>query len=374
MSDFPDLLEATNIEERTGVCLSGGGFRAMVFHLGALWRLNDAGLLPTVARFSSVSGGSITNGALAVAWKDLNFDDAGCARRFVELVAAPVLRFAQTNVDVAAVLGSIIPGQTAARRVANAYDKALFDGAMLQSLPQQPLFTFNTTNLMTTSSLRFSRDCIHDYRIGERPNPDFRLADVVAASSAFPPVLSPLELDLGAQAWHGGSYATLDGEPYTRHATLTDGGVYDNLGLESVWKSYRMIIASNAGRNVAPQTKPWHLWPLQMYRVINVIMNQVDNERERMLMALAHVGQRKVAYWTIQTDPKKFKTPTPLKLSPDDMDRSAKISTRLCKLSADDCCLLLKHAYLLSDLAIRRFVNDAIPAAAQFPEFRNLVR
>ena len=27
------------------LCLSGGGYRAMVFHLGALWRLNELGLL-----------------------------------------------------------------------------------------------------------------------------------------------------------------------------------------------------------------------------------------------------------------------------------------------------------------------------------------
>ena len=42
------------------LCLSGGGYRAMVFHLGALWRLNELGFLPKLARVSSVSGGSIT--------------------------------------------------------------------------------------------------------------------------------------------------------------------------------------------------------------------------------------------------------------------------------------------------------------------------
>ena len=31
------------------LCLSGGGYRAMVFHLGVLWRLNDAGLLGRLA-------------------------------------------------------------------------------------------------------------------------------------------------------------------------------------------------------------------------------------------------------------------------------------------------------------------------------------
>jgi hypothetical protein len=40
------------------LCLSGGGYRAMVFHLGSLWRLNEAGLLKKLSRISSVSGGS----------------------------------------------------------------------------------------------------------------------------------------------------------------------------------------------------------------------------------------------------------------------------------------------------------------------------
>ena len=28
-----------------GLCLSGGGYRAMLFHVGAIWRLNELGLL-----------------------------------------------------------------------------------------------------------------------------------------------------------------------------------------------------------------------------------------------------------------------------------------------------------------------------------------
>src|SRR5260370_11456881 len=51
--------------------LSGGGYRAMVFHVGALWRLNEVGLLGKLKRISSVSGGSITAGVLALCWKEL---------------------------------------------------------------------------------------------------------------------------------------------------------------------------------------------------------------------------------------------------------------------------------------------------------------
>jgi predicted acylesterase/phospholipase RssA len=61
------------------LCLSGGGYRAMLFHLGALWRLNDAGLLRGLVRVSSVSGGSITAGVLGLAWKRLQFNDSNIA-------------------------------------------------------------------------------------------------------------------------------------------------------------------------------------------------------------------------------------------------------------------------------------------------------
>jgi predicted acylesterase/phospholipase RssA len=61
------------------LCLSGGGYRAMLFHLGTIWRLNELGLLKGLKRISSVSGGSITAGVLGLAWKNLiNWGYAVC--------------------------------------------------------------------------------------------------------------------------------------------------------------------------------------------------------------------------------------------------------------------------------------------------------
>ena len=47
-----------------GIALSGGGYRAMLFHLGFIWRMHDAGILAKADRIASVSGGSITAAAL----------------------------------------------------------------------------------------------------------------------------------------------------------------------------------------------------------------------------------------------------------------------------------------------------------------------
>src|SRR5258706_9526211 len=57
-----DAAKKRELEEEVALCLSGGGYRAMLFHMGALLRLNDAGLLRRLARVSSVSGGSLTAG------------------------------------------------------------------------------------------------------------------------------------------------------------------------------------------------------------------------------------------------------------------------------------------------------------------------
>ena len=52
------IVDTLHTRPRAALCLSGGGDRAMLFHLGVLWRLNEAGLLRASKRVSSVSGGS----------------------------------------------------------------------------------------------------------------------------------------------------------------------------------------------------------------------------------------------------------------------------------------------------------------------------
>src|SRR2546422_7428503 len=89
------------VPPRPGIamCLSGGGYRAMLFHVGALWRLNEAGFLPRLDRISSVSGGSITAGALGLAWPRLGFD-GGVARQFDAEGVRPIRRLAERTIDV----------------------------------------------------------------------------------------------------------------------------------------------------------------------------------------------------------------------------------------------------------------------------------
>src|SRR5438046_469140 len=81
------------LEPGIALALSGGGFRAMLFHAGALLRLNEFGLLSKVARISSVSGGSIASGYLAYGWRNLGEPDT--AGSYPQFNVEPMLSFSR---------------------------------------------------------------------------------------------------------------------------------------------------------------------------------------------------------------------------------------------------------------------------------------
>ena len=67
----------------------------------------------------------------------------------------------------------------------------------MQDLPtdaQGPRFVINATNVQTRVLWRFSKPFMGDYRVGLIKDPKVELAIAVGASSAFPPILSPVTL------------------------------------------------------------------------------------------------------------------------------------------------------------------------------------
>src|SRR3954453_20623225 len=95
---------ADKLEPGTALCLSGGGYRAMLFHAGALWRLNELGYLPKLDRISSVSGGSITAAMLGRRWARLRFDAGGVGQAFTAELVAPLRGLASRTIDRASVI------------------------------------------------------------------------------------------------------------------------------------------------------------------------------------------------------------------------------------------------------------------------------
>jgi len=122
-------------EEGIALRLSGGGYRAMLFHLGGIIRLNETGHLKEIARVSSVSGGSITAGVLGLASKHLDFGIGGIASNLDELVVKPVRKLAGKTIDNPAIIwGPLLPWRTASGMLASYYAEYLFGGRTVQDL------------------------------------------------------------------------------------------------------------------------------------------------------------------------------------------------------------------------------------------------
>lgn len=348
-----DFLQARKLEDSIGLCLSGGGYRAMIYHVGALIRLNELGFLPRLAEVASVSGGSITSGVLALRWSQLKFDERGRAANLDELLVRPILRFAEEGIDIRAILYGLLPGRSAADSLVRAYDRHLFDGASLQDITDFPRFTFMATNLQTSSGWRFAKSYAADYRVGMIDRPALPLARVVAASSAFPPFLSPVRIDLSRETVRATQGADLHRDPFISTAVLSDGGVYDNLGLERVWKRCRTILVSNAGRTIPEVGSPTGRWFGQTLRTLSLIQQQAEHSRRRILFGMANAGQRKVAYWSIDAGSGLYGLSDALPFSQNDAVTAATMRTRLNPVSYEEQLLLLRAGYSGADASLR---------------------
>lgn len=358
----PTDLDAANTQHEDGVTLSlsGGGYRAMVFHIGALLRLNQVGLLSRLKRISSVSGGSITSAYLGLRWKDLQFDGTGKAQNF-DIVVNGLRKMADTSVDIGAVIGGIFLPGTISDRVAEAYDNVLFDGKKLADLPDDsggkaPRFVINATNVQSAVLWRFSRRYMGDYRVGLVDAPDVTLATAVAASSAFPPILSPLTLPI-RQPVRKVDGADLCRPPFTASAVLSDGGVYDNLGLETV-KRFSTQLVSDAGQKIEAEEDPHHDWARHSLRVLDVIDNQVRSLRKRQLIDAYERGDHTGTYWGIRTNFADYKlTVDPLGCLHRNPAPLAAIPTRLQKMPHDVQNRLMNWGYAVCDAALRAHID-----------------
>jgi NTE family protein len=353
-------------EPGMGLCLSGGGYRAMLFHVGALWRLNELGFLPRLAQVSSVSGGSITAATLGLHWGIL----AGgnwTLESFRQAVVKPIRQLAEETIDIeSVVLGAILPGSINERLV-KAYRQRLFGKATLQDLPDIPRFTINATNVMSGVLWRFAKPYMRDYRIGEVKAPQVPLAVAVAASSAFPPVLSPAKLDLEPQSFTPGSGLDLQQEPYTSLAFLSDGGVYDNLGLEPVWKKYQTLLVSDAGAALAPEPHPASDWLSHMLRILHIIDHQVRSLRKRQLIGAFEAKLRSGAYWGIGTNISHYGLENALPCPYQATQVLARVPTRLAAMEPALQERLINWGYAVCDAALRRYAEPTAPAPVDFP-------
>ena len=251
---------------------SGGG---MV--IGVTRRLHELGALQQTTRLSSVSGGSILSGFLAHRMLErgrtrLEFDDweTDVSAPFRELVGKDI----RTGLLLRHIAWNWIWPAPRARGLERAFRKRIGPRRLVE-LPRADdgiEFIFLATNIEKGTPFRFTAE-----RIGTRVTPEsMTIAEAVAASACFPPIFGPIKVKK-------------DGKTI---AHLTDGGVYDNTGMEPIWNSSKVVLVSDAGTPFDFKVPKW--FGARIMRYVDIGRNQVGALRRRAIIRRLHRGYRTV--------------------------------------------------------------------------------
>jgi NTE family protein len=361
------VVEIAARNKGVGLALSGGGYRASLFHLGSLQRLCSLGALDAVSHFSSVSGGSITSGLIAV---DFITQPVSAWQDRLARVGRQLRAFCSHTIDTGTIVGGMLtPFRRVSDVLANKY-KDMYGEHRLSELPANgPQFTFCSTNLQTGRLVHLTRGAVIDYRIG-RANVDVSLARAVAASSAFPPFLSPVIIDCKGASWTALRHSVHTDDPdYTMKLYLTDGGAYDNMGLEPVWDDYETVLVSDAGAPYTPQEDIDSNWFSQLHCAFEIATDQARGVRKRWLVSQYETGTPAGTYWGINTDILNYQQADALRVAPGTINRLAGMRTRLNAFSPEEQELLINWGYAVTDAALRRWCPAlcVTPTAAALP-------
>lgn len=366
-----------------GLCLSGGGYRATLFHLGSLRRLNELGILarPDFRTVSSVSGGSITAAWLATALsrgKDLPANQPIPAAAWDRDIRGPLREFTRKNIRTGAIAKRLWPwnwlkGSTGVEALAARYEKDLTDLRLIE-MPSRPNFVLCATDMAYGVNWVFERGRMGDYQAGYQrpPAAAFPLGRAVAASACFPPVFNPLPAGLAPGELQGGK-APLGPErdECIRGLHLTDGGDYDNMGLEPVWKDHAYVLVSDAGGLFTNQGDRGLGWRIPRYQAIQE--RQARALRRRWLISSFDLNDLDGTYWAVGSSRAAYERTGGY---PEDLARTviAEIRTDLDAFTDAEAAVLENHGYWLADAAIERYAPsllgpDAPPARAPYPDW-----
>lgn len=255
---------------KIAVALSGGGYRASLFGLGALLYLVDAGKNTEVSSISSVSGGSITNGYVAQQrryartdaasfWRDMRPLARTVAHRTLWSTPLVWLYLTLLVVSLPVIVWTsfwVVPGpwwgrvalfvillvpwgwllQQRGTLAGRAFGTKLYSPngrpTRLDDVESDIDHVICATHLNAGEHFYFSGRFVYSYRFGWGRPGRLPLHAAVQASAAFPGGFPPRWMRTKRFGFEGGQHRP---GPLPRVVTLTDGGVYDNMADE--WPS-----------------------------------------------------------------------------------------------------------------------------------------
>jgi NTE family protein len=373
-----------------GLALSGGGVRAAVFHLGVLRRLADEDLLESVVQLSTVSGGSLAAAALVSKAKmrwPTSVEYRG--RIYLELrhllTSTGLFSFRAVGWK-----GFLRFNRRLLTRRAQILSELLVerwgvDGA-LRDLPERPVWWINATCLETGKGWRFSKREMGDWQFGRHYEPPFLLAEAAAASAAVPYAIGALRLRLPAHGWYRTDPATRRPverqDPPVDAVRLWDGGAYENLGLESLYKPQQgligcdFLICSDASgplwnisevASVVPALLSGHL---ASPRLFDISSDQIRALRSRMLMASVADGSVEGALLRMgnsvrDVDIKAGRLRSPETYDAFQADREVTLALRyptdLGSISEVQFDAIARHGYEVADAVLTTHNGDRFP-------------
>lgn len=359
---------------KIALCLSGGGFRATLFHAGSLQRLNELGILSKITTICSVSGGSITNGVLATRWRELKAtEDSGVLAGFRELIAEPLYAFCRQDLRTQVLLWDRINpinwpellhrDKSVTDRLAAAYASELDLGVGLGSLPTSPAapeFVFLATNLQNGGPWEFRRDRMGDWYTGFTAPGETSVAQAVAASSSYPVVFPPLHLTFDPPAAFRGGHGKASESSLIANVTLTDGGVYDNLGVEPVRAGFDFVLVSDGGHPLIDEELP-NLAPFaRVTRSLDIINNQVGAQRKRWLIEAFKSRDIDLAgaYWGLGSKVSNYGLPDAPAYPDELLPLLELVRTDLDPFTDGEIGVLVNQGYAVANAASLKWVSN----------------
>ena len=319
---------------KIGLALSGGGSRAIAFHLGCLRALHDRGILDKVAVLSGVSGGSVI--AALYAYSDEPFEafehrvEAALSRGMVLGIARETfLSFELPKIVVATVLSGMaailsrtlqligwflslvrlrakwldvivekildIAPRFSSRTTA--FERHLvrryFGNLRMDAVGRRGLsVVINAAELRTESAFRYGSVESGCWRFGKLTDTP-SVATAVAASAAFPAFLPALDQYL---------IFTNRGIDSKHRVIITDGGVYDNLGVSCMLPGRSsefstnalpvgFIFACDAGQGMPSGARRPTFWMSRMLATVMTIHRRTQTMTQNLLHRMAASGE-----------------------------------------------------------------------------------
>ncbi|MCB1729813.1 MAG: patatin-like phospholipase family protein [Halieaceae bacterium] len=311
---------------KLGLALSGGGFRAALFHIGVLARLAECDLLRHVAVISTVSGGSIIGAFYYLKVKQLLEGSradglqpsADAFRQLVRELEVEFLPAMQRNLRILAFADRLDNARmlasdySSSQRLAKLFDTCFFapaEGAgrtLLKDLPIRPragasadavtpVLLLNATALNTGHQFQMTgsfvgepevssvvggtaampmlpRLAMDDTTLSPRQRKrlhQLSLGEAVAASCCVPGLFEPFSLE--------DLYQDDQGEDVT--VRLVDGGIFDNQGLVALFEEgCTHFICSDASESLQWQSQPTELIHQVAMRANDIMMDRIRHE------------------------------------------------------------------------------------------------